>query len=77
MSIFTESKSYRPFSYPWAAEAAKVHSIDMHWHENQVELQDDLRQYNSRDGLKTKNVSHETEGSVLDGNIHNGTTQLH
>ena len=24
-----------------------------------------------------KNVSHETEGSVLDGNIHNGTTQLH
>lgn len=69
MSIFKQSVAYRPFTYPWAAEAAKVHSIDMHWHENQVELQDDLRQYNSRDGLKTKNVSHETNKMIVDRTI--------
>lgn len=66
MSIFKESKAYRPFQYIWAVEAAKKHSIDMHWHENQIELQDDLRQYNSKDGLKTKNVSHEVNKLILD-----------
>lgn len=66
MSVFKESKAYRPFLYPWAVEAAKKHSIDMHWHENQIELQDDLRQYNSKDGLKTKNVSHEVHKNVTD-----------
>src|SRR5690554_1846306 len=66
MSIFKESKAYRPFTYPWAVEAAKRHSIDMHWHENQIELQDDLRQYNSKDGLKTKNVSHDVHKNIVD-----------
>lgn len=66
MSVFKESASYRPFRYPWAVEAAKKHSIDMHWHENQIELQDDLRQYNSKDGLKTKNVSHEVHKNIVD-----------
>tara|TARA_R110000744_G_C19371770_1_gene563187 strand:- start:48365 stop:49372 length:1008 start_codon:yes stop_codon:yes gene_type:complete len=66
MSIFKESAAYRPFLYPWAVEAAKKHSIDMHWHENQIELQDDLRQYNSKDGLKTKNVSHEVHKNIVD-----------
>lgn len=66
MSVFKESAAYRPFIYPWAVEAAKKHSIDMHWHENQIELQDDLRQYNSKDGLKTKNVSHEVHKNIVD-----------
>lgn len=66
MSVFKESAAYRPFLYPWAVEAAKKHSIDMHWHENQIELQDDLRQYNSKEGLKTKNVSHEVHKNIVD-----------
>ncbi len=66
MSVFRESESYRPFLYPWAVEAAKKHSIDMHWHTHQVELQDDLRQYNSPDGLKTKNVSHQSNKDTVD-----------
>lgn len=66
MSVFKESKAYRPFTYPFAVEAAKRHSIDMHWHENQIELQDDLRQYNSKDGLKTKNVSHDVHKNIVD-----------
>ena len=66
MSVFKHSVAYRPFQYAWAVEAAKKHSIDMHWHENQIELQDDLRQYNSKDGLKTKNVSHEVHKNIVD-----------
>lgn len=65
MSIFTESKSYRPFSYPWAVETAQRHSIDMMWDVHQVELQDDLRQYNSKDGLATQNVSHTTNQNIV------------
>lgn len=69
MSVFKNSAAYRPFTYPFAVEAAKKHSIDMHWHENQIELQDDLRQYNQKDGLKTKNVSHEVHKNVVDKTI--------
>ena len=66
MSVFKESESYRPFKYPWAVEAARKHAIDMSWDVHQVELQEDLRQYNSKDGLKTENVSHETHKSIID-----------
>lgn len=66
MSIFEESKSYRPFKYPKLVERSKVHSIDMHWTEAQVDLSDDLRQYNSKDGLATKDVSHETNKYIID-----------
>lgn len=66
MSIFKESESYRPFTYPWAADAAKRHSIDMFWDVHQVEMQDDLRQWMSVDGLKTKNVSHETTAYMVE-----------
>ena len=58
MSIFVENLAYRPFQYGWAMEAAKKHSIDMFWDVHQVEMQDDLRQWMSKDGLKTKTVSH-------------------
>lgn len=65
MSIFEKSKSYRPFKYPWAVEAEKKHAIDMHWHENQTDLADDLRQYHSKDGMKTETVSHESNKNIL------------
>lgn len=65
MSIFKENVSYRPFKYPWAVEAAKRHAIDMFWDVHQVDLQEDLRQYMSADGLKTKNVSHDTHKYIL------------
>lgn len=68
-SIFEESLSYRPFSYPWAVDAAQKHSIDMFWDIHQVELQDDLRQYNAKDGLATANVSHEVNKSILDNTL--------
>lgn len=66
MSVFKESKSYRPFTYGWAVEDAKKHSIDMAWDVHQVELQDDLRQYNTKGGLATKDVSHETNKFIVD-----------
>lgn len=64
-SIFVENKSYRPFSYPWAVEMEKKHAIDLHWHEGQTDLADDLRQYHSKDGMKTDNVSHESNKNML------------
>jgi ribonucleotide reductase beta subunit family protein with ferritin-like domain len=66
LSVFKESTSYRPFIYPWAVEMSKKHAIEMFWDVHQIELQDDLRQYNSKDGLKTKDVSHETNKYIID-----------
>lgn len=66
MSVFEESKAYRPFKYPLLVEMAKTQSVDMHWTDQQVELQDDLRQYNSENGLKTENVSHRINKEILD-----------
>ena len=69
MSIFKENIAYRPFRYPWAVSAEKQHRVDMVWHEGQVELQDDLRQYNSSYGLATATVSHESNKIILDRNL--------
>jgi ribonucleotide reductase beta subunit family protein with ferritin-like domain len=66
MSVFKESKAYRPFLYPWAAESAKTQAIGMFWDVHQVELQDDLRQYNTAGGLATPNVSHEVNKRKID-----------
>lgn len=66
MSVFKESTSYRPFQYPFAVEAEKAQIIETYWHEGQIDLQDDLRQYHSKDGLKTTNCSHEFNKKVLD-----------
>ena len=65
MSVFKQSESYRPFSYSWAVEAEKKEVIDKYWHEGQIDLQDDLRQYHSRDGLATTNFSHEQNKKTL------------
>lgn len=66
MSVFNTSEAYRPFKYSWAVEAEKRHRIDMHWHEGQVELQDDLRQFNSKGGLATTNVTHESNKNMVE-----------
>lgn len=66
MSVFKDSKSYRPFVYPFAVEAAQRHSIDMFWDIHQINLQDDIQQYYSTTGLATPNVSHEQNKSILD-----------
>ena len=59
MSIFKENIAYRPFAYTWAVEATKKHAIEMFWDVHQIEMADDLRQWMSKDGMKTKTVSHE------------------
>lgn len=69
MSVFKSSESYRPFFYPWAVEAARKHSIDMFWDIHQVELQDDLRQYNAKDGLATPNVLHSVNKKIIDDTV--------
>lgn len=66
MSVFEESKSYRPFSYPWAVEAEQKHTIDMYWNTHQINLQDDIQQYFSKEGLKTATISHEQNKNILD-----------
>lgn len=65
MSVFKTSAAYRPFSYPWAAEAAKRQMIDLYWDVHQLELADDVRQYHSPGGLKTANVSHEVNKGII------------
>lgn len=65
MSIFKDSASYRPFTYPWMVEAEKKHAVDMHWHEGQVDLQTDIQQYYSANGLATANVSHAVNKEIL------------
>lgn len=63
---FSDSETYRPFKYPWAVEAEKKQRIDMTWNESQIDLNDDMMQYNSVDGLKTKNFSHAENKRIID-----------
>jgi ribonucleotide reductase beta subunit family protein with ferritin-like domain len=66
LSVFEESLAYKPFKYTWAAEAAKKQSIDMFWDIHEVELQDDIRQYNTKGGLATPTKSHEYNKKTID-----------
>lgn len=66
MSVFKESLSYRPFTYSWAADAAQRHAIEMFWDVHQINLQDDIQQYYSKEGMKTATVSHEQNKAILD-----------
>ena len=66
MSIFEKSLTYRPIVYAFAVEAEKRQAIDTYWHEGQIDLTDDLRQYHSKDGLATPNFSHEHNKEILD-----------
>lgn len=66
MSVFKESRSYRPFTFSWAVEADMRHTIDMYWNTHQINLQDDIQQYFSAQGLATANVSHAQNKAILD-----------
>jgi len=65
MSIFKRNATYRPFQYAWAVEAARKHTIDMFWDIHQCDLQDDLQQYSSADGLASKDFSHDNNKARL------------
>ena len=66
MSVFKENEAYRPFTYPWAVEYEKKHRVDLYWHEGQIEMQDDLRQFTTKGGLDTKNVTHEQNKFMIE-----------
>lgn len=46
MALLEESKSYKPFIYPWAVEYA-IKSEKAHWGEWEAKLQDDVGQWNN------------------------------
>lgn len=46
-------------------EAVETHMISMYWETHQLEFQDDIKQFHSKDGLKTENVSHEVNKEIL------------
>lgn len=75
MSIFEETRTYRPFAYPWAMEMAIEHSIALYWDTHQISMADDIRQFHTKDGLKTDNVSHEVNQYILTKNL-NVFTQM-
>jgi ribonucleoside-diphosphate reductase beta chain len=41
MSLQKESKTYKPFKYPWAVELVKRHE-DVHWTEEEADLSEDV-----------------------------------
>lgn len=65
-AAFEPTTSYRPFKFPWAVEVAKKHHVDMFWGPHQINLQDDLQQYYSENGLATSTVSHGQNKNILD-----------
>lgn len=44
MSVITPSRTYKPFQYPWAMQAANRHEL-IHWHEDELDLQADVNQW--------------------------------
>lgn len=69
MIIFEPTMTYRPFKAPWAMELAEEHSIALYWDRHQVDLQDDIRQYHEKDGLKTMSVTHDINKHILTMNL--------
>ena len=64
--VFTPTISYRPFKAPRAMELAQEHNIALYWDSHQVELSEDIKAFHSKDGLKTPNVSHESNKYMLE-----------
>lgn len=64
-SIFDKSESYRPFKYPYLMESVERHVVDLYWEVHQLDFSDDVKQYYSKDGMKTLNVPHETNKQIL------------
>lgn len=46
-------------------EAVERHAIDLYWDQHQLDFSDDIKQYHTKDGLKTDNVSHEVNKEIL------------
>lgn len=44
MSVLEESKTYKPFLYPWAVELTKKHE-EIHWVEDEAELSEDVQDW--------------------------------
>ncbi len=66
MSVFKPSKTYKPFTFPFAMEMAEEHNIALYWDKHQVDLGNDYAQFHSKDGLATENVSHESTQNMLE-----------
>lgn len=64
--VFTPTTAYRPFKAPKAMELAQKHTIALYWDTHQVELSEDIKAFHSKDGLKTANVSHESNKYMLE-----------
>ena len=64
-SIFERSESYRPFKYPYLMESVERHVVDLYWEVHQLDFSDDVKQYHSKDGMATQNVSHEVNKAIL------------
>jgi glutaredoxin 3 len=45
MSLTNPSRTYKPFLFPWAMAAANRHEL-IHWHEDELDLQGDVNQWN-------------------------------
>lgn len=58
-SLRTFGQTYKPFRYPWAMAAAAKHE-DIHWTENEVDLQDDVTQWNTG-ALEAHEMNHITQ----------------
>jgi len=67
MSIFKESKSYRPFKYPWAHQYAVEQNGALYWDVHEVKgIRADVEQYKAEGGLKTSTASHEENKNIID-----------
>jgi len=47
MTLLDESKSYKPFAYPWAVELTKKHE-EVHWVEDEAELSEDVQDWKTK-----------------------------
>lgn len=65
-TIFKDTVAYRPFRAPKAMELSQEHNIALYWDLHQCELSDDIKAFHTEDGLKTKNVSHESNKNMLE-----------
>ena len=73
MSLFKESESYRPFKYEYLMDASKLQGIELYWDVHSLDLQDDLRQYNTVGGLATPTRTHEQNKRQIDLSIQSFT----
>lgn len=47
MTLLEESKTYKPFNYPWAVELVKRHE-EIHWVEDEAELSEDVQDWKTK-----------------------------